>query len=90
MPVSVQLGLLLALCCAFVQILGFMFKQRGAASAPPVRWREPVRSSVALFANRWWTLGILVAMAGWASASPASRSRRSALCSRSSQAASRC
>jgi drug/metabolite transporter (DMT)-like permease len=65
MPVSVQLGLLLALCCAFVQILGFMFKQRGAASAPPVRWREPVRSSVALFANRWWTLGILVAMAGW-------------------------
>jgi hypothetical protein len=63
--VSVQLGLLFALACAFVQILGFLFKQRGAASAPPVRWREPVKSTVALFANRWWTLGILVAMGGW-------------------------
>ena len=65
MPVSVQLGLLFGLCCAFVQILGFLFKQRGAASAPPVQWRRPVASVVALFSNRWWTLGILVAMAGW-------------------------
>jgi drug/metabolite transporter (DMT)-like permease len=64
-PLSVQLGLLLALCCAFVQVLGFLFKQRGAASAPPVRWREPWRSTKALFANKWWTIGILVAMAGW-------------------------
>jgi drug/metabolite transporter (DMT)-like permease len=65
MPVSVQLGLFFALCCAFVQILGFLFKQRGAASAPPVRWRNPIASTVALFSNRWWTLGIVVAMAGW-------------------------
>src|SRR3954447_18854584 len=65
MPVSVQIGLLFALCCAFVQILGFLFKQRGAASAPPVEWRHPVASTVALFSNRWWTLGILVAMGGW-------------------------
>jgi len=64
-PFSVQLGLLLAVCCAFVQILGFLFKQRGAASAPPVQWRHPVRSTVGLFANKWWTLGILVAMGGW-------------------------
>src|SRR3954468_24033185 len=65
MPLSVQLGLLFALCCAFVQILGFLFKQRGAAGAPPVEWRRPVASTVALFSNRWWTLGILVAMGGW-------------------------
>jgi drug/metabolite transporter (DMT)-like permease len=65
-PLSVQLGLLLALGCAFVSILGFLFKQRGAVGAPPVRWREPVRSTVALFANGWWTLGILVAMGAWA------------------------
>jgi drug/metabolite transporter (DMT)-like permease len=65
MPVSVQLGLLCALCCAFVQILGFLYKQRGAASAPPVQWRRPVQSTVALFSNRWWTLGIVVAMGGW-------------------------
>jgi drug/metabolite transporter (DMT)-like permease len=65
MPLSVQLGLLFALCCAVVQILGFLFKQRGAASAPPVEWRHPVRSTIALFSNRWWTLGILVAIGGW-------------------------
>jgi hypothetical protein len=64
-PFSVQLGLLLALCCAVVQVLGFLLKQRGAVSAPAVRWKQPVRSTVALFSNRWWTLGILVAMAGW-------------------------
>ena len=65
MPLSVQVGLLCALACAFVQILGFLFKQRGAASAAPVELRHPVKSTVALFSNRWWTLGILVAMAGW-------------------------
>jgi drug/metabolite transporter (DMT)-like permease len=65
MPVSVQLGLVFALCSAFVQILGFLFKQRGAASAPPVQWRHPVASTVALFSNRWWTLGIVVAIGGW-------------------------
>jgi drug/metabolite transporter (DMT)-like permease len=65
MTLSVQLGLVLALACAFVAILGFLFKQRGAAGAPPVRWRHPLRSTAALFANRWWTLGILVAIGAW-------------------------
>ena len=65
MSVSVQLGLVLSVACSFVAILGFLFKQRGAAGAPAVQWRHPVRSTVALFANRWWTLGILVAMAAW-------------------------
>src|SRR3954470_7929891 len=65
MPLSVQVGLLFALCCAFVQVVGFLFKQRGAASAPPVRWRAPLQSTKALFSNKWWTLGILVAMGGW-------------------------
>src|SRR3954447_20884422 len=64
-PLSVQLGLFLALCCAVVAALGFLFKQKGAVDAPPVEWRHPVRSTVALFANKWWTLGIIVAMAAW-------------------------
>jgi drug/metabolite transporter (DMT)-like permease len=62
---SVALGLVLALCCAVVALLGFLFKQRGAAGAPAVDARHPVRSTVALFANRWWTLGIVVATAAW-------------------------
>ncbi len=65
MSASVLLGLVLAVCCSVVALLGFLFKQRGAAGAPAVEWRHPVRSTVALFSNRWWTLGILVAMAAW-------------------------
>lgn len=65
MPFSVQLGLLLALATSVVASLGFLFKQRGAAGAPAVEWRHPVRSTVALFSNKWWTLGIIVAMASW-------------------------
>src|SRR4051812_15818640 len=41
---SVALGLLLALCCSVVALLGFLFKQRGAVGAPAVQWRHPVRS----------------------------------------------
>ena len=60
-----QLGLVCSVGCAAVAILGFLFKQRGAVGAPAVQWRHPVRSTVALFANRWWTLGIAVAMGAW-------------------------
>lgn len=62
---SVAIGLLLAVACAFVSIVGFLLKQRGAVSAPTVSLRRPVRSTIALFENRWWTLGILVAMGSW-------------------------
>lgn len=65
MSPSVALGLLLALCCAVVALLGFLFKLRGAEDAPAVEWRHPVRSTAALFANRWWTLGIVVATTSW-------------------------
>ncbi|HEU4976698.1 MAG TPA: hypothetical protein VFT50_16510 [Baekduia sp.] len=65
MSASVALGLVLALCCAVVALLGFLFKLRGAEGAPAVEWRHPVRSTVALFANRWWTLGIVVATTSW-------------------------
>ena len=65
MPLSVQLGLLLALATAFVSILGFLYKHRGAVEAPPVEWRHPVSSTLALFSNRWWTLGIIVATSSW-------------------------
>jgi hypothetical protein len=64
-PFSVQLGLLLALATAFVSILGFLYKYRGAVEAPPVQWRHPVRSTMALFASKWWTIGIIVATSSW-------------------------
>ncbi|MBA2349704.1 MAG: hypothetical protein H0V81_15595 [Solirubrobacterales bacterium] len=65
MPLSVQLGLLLSLATAFVSILGFLFKHRGAVNAPPVDPRHPIRSTIALFENKWWTIGIIVATGSW-------------------------
>ncbi|WP_445150959.1 DMT family transporter [Baekduia sp. Peel2402] len=65
MSFPVAIGLLLALCCSVVGLLGFLFKQRGAVDAPEVQLRHPWRSTKALFSNRWWTLGIIVATGGW-------------------------
>jgi multidrug transporter EmrE-like cation transporter len=65
MSSSVQLGLLLALATAFVSILGFLYKQRGAAAIETIVWRRPLRAVSVLFTNRWFVLGIVVAMASW-------------------------
>src|ERR671928_2071504 len=65
MSFSVQLGLLLALATAFTAAVGFLYKHRGAVESPPVEWRRPVRSSLALFRSPWYTLGIVVATASW-------------------------
>src|ERR687897_2867011 len=65
MSVSVQIGLLLALATGFASIVGFLYKHRGAVESPAVELRRPVRTSLALFRSRWYTLGILVATASW-------------------------
>jgi len=61
----IQLGIILAGCCAVVTNLAFFFKQRGATAAPRVRARHPLRSGRELFAARWFTIGMLVAVAAW-------------------------
>jgi hypothetical protein len=58
-------GLALALCSAVGTNLGFLFKQRGATMAPPVRARHPVASAVGLFRSRAFTLGWAVAVVAW-------------------------
>ena len=65
MSFGVQLGLLLALATAFTSIVGFLYKHRGAVESPPVEARRPVRTSLALFRSRWYTIGIIVATASW-------------------------
>jgi hypothetical protein len=62
---SVQVGLVLALACAFTSIVGFLYKHRGAMESPPVEWRRPVATSIGLFRSGWYTLGIVVAMGSW-------------------------
>jgi drug/metabolite transporter (DMT)-like permease len=64
-PLSVQLGLLLALATAIVSLLGFLLKHRGAVESPDVEWRRPIRSSLRLFRSRAYALGMVVAMASW-------------------------
>jgi hypothetical protein len=66
MSLSVQLGLLLALATAFFSVLGFLYKHRGAVESPTVDMGRPVRSSLALFRSRWYTLGIVIATGSWA------------------------
>jgi drug/metabolite transporter (DMT)-like permease len=65
MPFSVQLGLILAVATALASIVGFLYKHRGAVESPAVDWRRPLWSSVVLFRSRWYTLGVLIAIAGW-------------------------
>jgi len=64
-PLSVQLGLLLALATAVASLLGFLLKYRGAVASPEIEWRHPLRSSLRLFRSRAYALGMGVAMASW-------------------------
>ena len=65
MSFSVQIGLLMAVATAFFAVVGFLYKHRGAAASPPVEWQRPVRTSLALFRNRWYVLGIVIAIGSW-------------------------
>jgi hypothetical protein len=64
-PLSVQLGLLLALATAVASLLGFLLKHRGAIESPDVEWRRPISSSLRLFRSSAYALGMAVAMASW-------------------------
>ena len=65
MSFSVQLGLLFAVATAFASIVGFLMKHRGAVESPAVELRHPIRTSLALFGSRWYTIGIIVATGSW-------------------------
>jgi hypothetical protein len=65
MSLSVQIGLVMAVVCAFTSMVGFLLKHRGAVESAPVEWRRPVRTSLGLFKSRWYVLGILVALGSW-------------------------
>jgi drug/metabolite transporter (DMT)-like permease len=65
LPLTVQLGLLMALVTALMSVLGFLLKHRGAVAAAPVEWRRPLASTVALFRSPVYTLGCVVATTSW-------------------------
>jgi len=63
---TMDLGILLALTCAFVANLGFFFKYRGANEVPKVQVLHPLRSARRLYSSKWFTLGMVTATASWA------------------------
>jgi hypothetical protein len=62
---TVQLGILLALVCAFATNLGFLWKHRGACAAPAVDIRHPLRSAKGLFCSKWFAIGWATATFAW-------------------------
>jgi len=62
---TLDLGILLALACAFVANLGFFYKYRGANSVPKVQVTHPLRSVRELYSSKWFCLGMLTATASW-------------------------
>jgi drug/metabolite transporter (DMT)-like permease len=62
---TLNLGILLALACAVATQLGFLYKHRGANEAPAVDIRRPIRTFKALFASKWFALGMAVAIGAW-------------------------
>src|SRR2546423_12976283 len=62
---TVDIGIFLALLCAFATNLGFLYKHRGATRAAAVEWRHPLRSGAALFRSRWFAIGMGVAVGAW-------------------------
>jgi drug/metabolite transporter (DMT)-like permease len=62
---TMDLGIFLALLCAFVANLGFFYKYRGANSVPKVEVRHPLRSAKQLYSSKWFTLGMIIATASW-------------------------
>jgi multidrug transporter EmrE-like cation transporter len=62
---TIYLGILFALACAFTTNLGFLYKHRGACAAPAVHVGHPLRSARDLFRSRWFAIGMLVASVAW-------------------------
>jgi drug/metabolite transporter (DMT)-like permease len=62
---TIQLGILLALACAFATNLAFLYKHRGACAAPPVDIRKPLQSAVALWGQPWFAIGMGIGAGAW-------------------------
>src|SRR5271155_4263570 len=65
LAMALDLGILLALACAFVANLGFFYKYRGANDVPKVLMRHPLRSARGLYSSKWFALGMVIATASW-------------------------
>jgi drug/metabolite transporter (DMT)-like permease len=62
---TLHLGILFALLCAFVTNLAFLYKHRGACEAPQVDIRHPLQSAAGLWRSRWFAIGMVVGLGAW-------------------------
>jgi drug/metabolite transporter (DMT)-like permease len=62
---TLDLGILLALACAFVANLGFFYKHRGANAVAKVQMRHPLHSARVLYSSKWFAIGMVIATASW-------------------------
>jgi drug/metabolite transporter (DMT)-like permease len=62
---TLDLGILLALACAFVANLAFFYKYRGANEVPKVQVLHPFKSARSLYSSKWFALGMATAVASW-------------------------
>jgi drug/metabolite transporter (DMT)-like permease len=63
--VTLLLGLVLAGLSALVTQVGFLLRHRGAVAVPDVELRHPLRSAIALFRSKWWTIGYALAIVAY-------------------------
>lgn len=62
---TLELGILLALLCAVITNVGFFLKHKGACKASPVDVRHPLRSGRSLFSQKWFAIGMVVALSAF-------------------------
>jgi drug/metabolite transporter (DMT)-like permease len=63
--VTLFLGLLLAGLSALITQVGFLLRHRGAVAAPDVDVRHPLATAVALFRQKWWSIGYALAVVAY-------------------------
>jgi len=63
--VTLFLGLVLAGLSALVTQVGFLLRHRGAVETPDVEARHPLRSAIALFRSKWWSIGYALAVVAY-------------------------
>ena len=62
---TLHLGILLALVCAFASNLAFFFKHRGARQACKVDIRHPLKTAVSLWSSKWFAIGMGLGAGAW-------------------------
>src|SRR3712207_1971852 len=62
---TLQLGILLALVCAFASNVAFFYKHRGACEACAVDIKHPFRTAKSLWSSKWFAAGMLIGCGAW-------------------------